>query len=98
MPGQRGRPAGFVMSPEHRAKLQKSNILNALLEHVEGRREMSSTQVTAGVALLKKFLPDLQAVQHSGDSSNPLEHNHHIPATDAERAAAIVAMLGKAKD
>jgi hypothetical protein len=32
---------------EHRAKIQNSNILNALTEHAEERREMSSTQVTA---------------------------------------------------
>jgi hypothetical protein len=55
------------MSDEHRRKLQNSGILSALVEHVKGEREMSATQVTAGVALLKKFMPDLQAVQHSGE-------------------------------
>lgn len=69
---ERGRPAGFVMDPSHRVKIQNSNILNALIEHTEGRREMSSTQVSAGIALLKKVLPDLSNVTHSGDSENPL--------------------------
>lgn len=55
----RGRQPGFRMSDAHRVKIQNSNVLNALVEHVEGKREMSSTQVTAGVALLKKVLPDL---------------------------------------
>ena len=55
----RGRKPGFRMSPEHRVKIQNSNILNALIEHVEGKREMSSTQVTAGLGLMKKVLPDL---------------------------------------
>jgi hypothetical protein len=55
----RGRKPGFRMTDEHRAKIANSNILNALLEHVEGRREMSSTQVTAGLGLLKKVMPDL---------------------------------------
>lgn len=55
----RGRAAGFRMSDAHRVKIQNSNILNALIEHVEGKREMSSTQVSAGVALLKKVMPDL---------------------------------------
>lgn len=68
----RGRPAGFRMSDEHRVKIQNSNILNALLEHVDGRREMSATQVSAGVALLKKVLPDLSAIQVSGDAENPI--------------------------
>jgi hypothetical protein len=60
---ERGRQPGFRMSNEHRVKIQNSNILNALIEHAEGRREMSSTQVTAGLGLLKKCMPDLQAVQ-----------------------------------
>ncbi len=62
------------MSEEHRVKIQNSNILNALIEHVEGTREMSATQVSAGVALLRKVLPDLSAVEHSGDADNPIEH------------------------
>lgn len=63
----RGRKPGFVMSPEHRVKIQNSNILNALIEHVEGKREMSATQVTAGLGLLRKALPDLSAMTIGGD-------------------------------
>ena len=55
----RGRKPGFRMSEEHRVKIQNSNILNALIEHVEGQRDMTSTQVSAGIALLKKVMPDL---------------------------------------
>lgn len=47
------------MSDAHRVKIQNSNVLTALIEHAVGKREMSSTQVTAGIALLKKVLPDL---------------------------------------
>ena len=66
------RPA-FRMSDEHRVKIQNSNILNALIEHVEGKREMSATQVSAGVALMKKTLPDLAAVTISGDADQPIK-------------------------
>jgi hypothetical protein len=59
----RGRAPGFRMDESHRVKIQNSNILNALIEHVTGKREMSATQVTAGVALLKKVLPDMIASQ-----------------------------------
>jgi hypothetical protein len=56
------------MSDEHRVKIKNSNILNALIEHVEGKREMSSTQVTAGLGLLAKVMPNLSesksTVQH----------------------------------
>lgn len=49
----------YQMSSEHRDKIKNSNILKVLLEHVEGNREMSSSQVTAGLGLLKKVMPDL---------------------------------------
>lgn len=57
----------FSMSHEHRVKIQNSNILNALIEHVEGKREMSATQVTAGIGLLRKIMPDLAATADTGD-------------------------------
>lgn len=60
------------MSEEHRVKIRNSNILNALIEHVEGRRDMSATQVTAGLGLLKKALPDLASITIGGDNENPL--------------------------
>ena len=66
----RGRKPGFQMGEEHRVKIQNSNILNALVEHVEGKRDMSATQVSAGVALLRKVLPDLTATEHSGNISH----------------------------
>lgn len=69
----RGRKPGFRMSEEHRVKIQNSNILNALIEHVEGKRDMSATQVSAGVALLKKVLPDVSQVTVQGDEENPLQ-------------------------
>src|SRR4051812_33876753 len=63
----RGRKPGFVMSDEHRVKIQNSNILNALIEHCTGQREMSATQVSAGLGLLKKVMPDMASVEHSGE-------------------------------
>lgn len=64
---QRGRPAGFRMDDSHRVKIQNSNILNALIEHVEGKREMGPSQVTAGIALLKKVMPDLTSNDHTNN-------------------------------
>ena len=61
----------FQMSNDHRVKIQNSNILNALIEHAEGVREMSASQVSAGLGLLKKIMPDLAAMQHSTDAENP---------------------------
>lgn len=75
---KRGRSPGFKMTDEHRAKIKNSNILNALIEHACGEREMSSTQVTAGLGLLKKVMPDISSVEISGDEENPVNHVHRI--------------------
>jgi hypothetical protein len=66
----RGRKPGFSMSDEHRVKIRNSNILNALIEHVEGLREMSATQVSAGLGLLKKVMPDLAAAADMGEDGD----------------------------
>ena len=68
------------MSEEHRVKIQNSNILNALVEHVEGKREMSATQVSAGLGLLRKIMPDLAA------SDNTTEVVHRYVARLPEKA------------
>lgn len=90
---ERGRQPGFRMDDSHRVKIQNSNILNALVEHVEGKREMSATQVSAGVALLKKVMPDLQAMTLSGAGENG-EHLHKVSADEA--FARIASRLGSA--
>lgn len=69
---QRGRKSGFKMPEEHRIKIQNSNILNRLIAHAEGSVEMTQTQVTAGLGLLKKALPDLSATELTHDVSDNL--------------------------
>ena len=46
------------MSEEHRVKIQNSNILNCLVAHVQGNREMSSIQVSAGAMKPRLFFRD----------------------------------------
>jgi len=72
IPRGRGREPGFRMSADHRLKITNSNILSCLIQHAEGEREMSGTQVTAAIALLKKVMPDLAAIQHSGNDDHYL--------------------------
>lgn len=69
----RGREPGFQMSNEHRTKIAKSQILKVLIQHAEGKSELSATQVQAGLGLLKKVMPDLNSVTLSGDEDNPIE-------------------------
>lgn len=80
----RGRKAGFVMPESHRLKIQNSNILNALVEHVEGKREMSATQVSAGIALLRKVLPDLSATEINGEIEHRAVMRLPEPATSVD--------------
>lgn len=57
------------MTEEHRAKIKCTAILNALNEHVLGLRDMSATQVSAGLGLLKKVLPDLSASENKNETT-----------------------------
>ncbi len=63
------------LSDEWRKKIQTSMLINRLTDFVNSKVELNSAQVAAALGLLKKSLPDLQAVQHSGDKENPIEIN-----------------------
>ena len=52
-----------------REKIQASMLIRALHDCVEGRNKMTSVQVRAAEVLLKKVVPDLAAVEHSGETS-----------------------------
>ena len=56
----------YSMSNAHRDKIANSNILSALIEHAEGKREMSGTQVTAGLGLLDRIMPKLASTKIEG--------------------------------
>jgi hypothetical protein len=81
----RGRKPGFVMSDEHRTKIANSQILKCLVEHACGEREMSSTQVTAGLGLLRKVMPDMASIEHSGDMT--MRHEDALNELDDEPRA-----------
>lgn len=65
------------MTDEHRVKIKNSNILNALIEHVEGKRPMEPSQVSAGLGLLRKVMPDM--------SESSVTHNVKRDAADYSR-------------
>jgi hypothetical protein len=52
---------------EVRAKIQASQLLNRLHDHAFGKVELTSAQVRSIEVLLKKAIPDLSAVQMSGE-------------------------------
>lgn len=58
---------------EVRAKIQTSQLLNRLTDHAFGKVELTQTQIKAIEILLRKSIPDLAAIQLSGDADNPVE-------------------------
>lgn len=66
MSAKRGRPFGSMHSELVRDRIRTAMLLNRLTNFVTGRIEMSPHQVTAALGLLKKTVPDLQAIEHSG--------------------------------
>lgn len=56
-----------------RDKIQASQLINSLQNHVLGKVDMKPTQVAAALGLLKKTVPDLSAVQHTGEDGGPLK-------------------------
>lgn len=58
---------------EVRAKIQASQLINVLQKHALGEtEELSASRIKAIEILLRKSIPDLSAVEISGDEDNPL--------------------------
>ncbi|MCH9837302.1 hypothetical protein K0U83_16670 [bacterium] len=55
-----------------REKIQATQLVNRLQGHVNGKYEMSTTQIRAAEILLRKSLPDLQAVEMTGADGKDL--------------------------
>ena len=55
-------------------------ITNRLIGHVLGTVEMQPSQVTAGIALLRKIVPDLSATELSGG----VTHTHVQELSDSD--------------
>ncbi len=52
---------------EVREKIKATLIVNKLENHILNDSEMSSSQVTAALGLLRKSVPDLSAIEHKGE-------------------------------
>jgi hypothetical protein len=50
-----------------RQKIQSSQLVNFLQDHVFNGTEVKKTQITAALGLLKKTLPDLQSIEGAMD-------------------------------
>lgn len=65
------------LNPRHqdfvRAKIQASQLINVLQDHVLGKRELSQSQIKAADVLLRKSLPDLSQVAMTGEDGGPVQ-------------------------
>lgn len=68
-----------------KAKIQASQLINFLQNHVLTGSEVKKTQITAAIALLKKVLPDLATV----DGTMNVTHSHEDVLTELEVAVGI---------
>jgi hypothetical protein len=67
------RTVKILHDEKTRAKIQTSQLLNRLHNHVFESVEVSSTQMKAIEILLRKTLPDLSAVTIGGDDNSPVK-------------------------
>ena len=74
-----------------RERIEGGKLINRLADHAEGVCEMSSTQIKAAEILLRKVVPDLKAVEHSGTLTTRYE-----ALTDEELNGVIAERLRKA--
>jgi hypothetical protein len=69
-----GRPMGKLHQDDVRKKIQVSQLINILQDHaLTGEGELPPTRMKAIEILLKKSIPDLSAVELSGDPDAPIE-------------------------
>ena len=64
------RTRRILLHEEHRQKIQTTQLINRLQDCGLGKIDLTPTQISAITALLKKSLPDLSAVELSGDSED----------------------------
>lgn len=57
-----------------RDKIQATQLVNRLTDHALGKINLEPTQVRAIEILLKKSVPDLQSIEHTGEGGGPVDH------------------------
>lgn len=65
-----------------RARIRAGGIAKRLESHVLGKVEMTASQVTAALGLLKKVVPDQQHIEHTGQDGGPIEQSLQVQFVD----------------
>lgn len=83
-------PASPTATNSIREKIKTNQIIKRLSGFIDGEHEMTSAAVAAALGLLRKVLPDLASITHSGQ----VELKRASEMTDDELAG-IAAISGK---
>lgn len=68
------RKPGYKHYQETRDKIKASQLINRLQKHVDAEKPLlDASQVNAAKALLNKVLPDLKAVEMTGEGGEALK-------------------------
>lgn len=63
-----------IETPRWRDKIKVGAIMSRVQKHAAGEIEMSATQIRAAEIYLRKTVPDLSSMQHTGDKDKPIVH------------------------
>ena len=76
------------INPKHdeqtRLKIQTSQLINRLIQDAMGEIELSDGQRKSIDILLRKSLPDLARIEHSGEVTIPTVMRAPLPANNAD--------------
>jgi hypothetical protein len=101
MAGVKGMHERFSRSPGYalavRARIRAGGIVKRLEDHVLGKVEMTASQVTAALGLLRKCVPDLATVEHTGEGGGPIEFTNVDKQEVARRYAFLMSSAAIAK-
>lgn len=61
------RKARIKLDDRWKEKIKCGEIIDRLIKHINGTVELSTTQINAAKILLSKVVPDLKAMEHSGE-------------------------------
>lgn len=67
------RTRKLSMDDRTKLRIQTTQLINRLENHVLNDLPMKPTQVQAALGLLKKTTPDLGNLQHTGENGGPLQ-------------------------
>lgn len=88
------------MNEKWRGRIQTGVLLDRLQKHAFGEIEMTAAQVKSAEVVLRKTIPDLKAIEHSGGVDIRTESDDEVLArikANAEKLGLDASKLGDSK-